>query len=476
MIQFTSTLGNTPQVDLESAVLQGRAPDGGLYVPTELPKISEDQLNEWKSLSYPQLAFQVLSLFIHEKCVPANDLRELVNSSFATFGHPEVIPHHTFSDGTIVQELFHGPTLSFKDVAMGFVVNLFDYFLNRRGEEKTLMVATSGDTGPAAAFASIGKSSLSTWVFFPEGLITDEQARQMTTILARNVHPVSVAGCRNGSDDLDDLISGCFQDEAFRTEMSLSSVNSINWARVMTQLVHYFHGYLQNVKQVGEPVHFSVPCGAFGNMCAGTIARRMGLPIGQMIAASNANGILARTLETGVFAKHDIQNTLASAIDIAVPMNFWRHVYFSWNGDATQTRHAFEQYEATGSVSFSTEQHSLIRHNIMQRIVDDSEILNSIKCTWLDDGYLLDPHGAVAVSAARHYKELLNSGPIVCLATAHPAKFPETTQRALGEFPQQGKHPSLDAAMNNCERKYHCHFETMATSVRKAMRAMRKVS
>lgn len=476
MTQYISSWGGTESVDLETAVLQGKASNGGLFVPTELPNVESSQLESWQSLSYQDLAFEVLSLFIDRNTVPASDLKRLVDSSFANFAHPETIPHHRLGDGIVIQELFHGPTLSFKDVAMGFVVNLFDFFLTRRGERKTLMVATSGDTGPAAASATIGKSSLDTWLFFPEGLITAEQVRQMTTIMAPNVHPVSVKGCRNGSDDLDELIDACFLDEEFRKEMCLSSVNSINWARVMTQTVHYFYGYLRHAKQVGDPVHFSVPCGAFGNMCAGSIAKRMGLPIGRLIVAHNENQTLGTVFETGVFEKKDICNTHATAIDISVPMNFWRHVYFSLGLDVEQVSQAFEQYETSGAVTFSSEQHARISDGFLHHCASDPEILETMKSTWETGNYLLDPHGAVAVAAAYRYREAASGAPIVCLATAHPAKFPETVKLALGSIPEQGKHHSLGSALVACERKYCCDQKSATKTIRETMRKVAQAS
>lgn len=469
MTNYVSTLGGVGPVDFETAVLLGKPADGGLFVPEQLPLVSLAQLQAWRHLSYPDLAVEVLSLFIDEATMPVADLRQLVAASFGTFTHPETIPHHALTDELYVQELFHGPTLSFKDVAMGFVVNLFDYFLKRRGEHRTLMVATSGDTGPAAAHASIGKGSLSTWLFFPIGLITDEQARQMTTIMAPNIHSVAVSNCKNGSDDLDELIFRCFADDDFREEMQLSSVNSINWARVMTQTVHYFYGYLRHAKNIGDQVHFSVPCGAFGNMCAGSMARRMGLPVGKMIVATNVNLVLSKAFETGVFAKIDIRNTYASAIDISAPMNLWRHLYFSLAGDADRIRSAWETYEREGAVRFTPEEHAAFREGFLVHVVADEHILATTHDHWQQEGYLLDPHGAVAVAAARHFRPQL-SGPVVCLATAHPAKFPDTIQRAVGDLPAAGKHESLEAARTICERKYICSFEDMMEAVPAVMR------
>jgi threonine synthase len=471
MSLYHSTLGHAPAVDFETAVLQGLAPDGGLYVPTELPQITHQQLENWQELSYPELAHEILSLFIDEATVPAEDLKALISTSFSTFSHSEVIPHHQFTNNCYIQELFHGPTLSFKDIAMGFVINLFDYFLRRRGERRTLMVATSGDTGPAAAHASIGRSSLSTWLFFPTGLITTEQERQMTTIMAPNVHSVTIDNCRNGSDDLDVLIAHCFADDAFREEMQLSSVNSINWARVMTQTVHYFYGYLRHAKEVGDLVNFSVPCGAFGNMCAGSLARRMGLPMGEMIVATNTNLVLSQALETGVFAKIDIKNTLASAIDISIPMNLWRHLYFSLGGNTDRIREAWGIYEREGEIRFSPVEHAAFSAGFRTHTVSDGMILATTRNLWQQEHYLLDPHGAVAVAAAQHYRSQI-SGPIVCLATAHPAKFPETIRLAIGELPEQGSHDSLEAAQSAGERKYIFDYANMKQAVPEVMRTV----
>ncbi len=472
---FRSTLGLAPVVDFETAVLAGLAPDGGLYVPATLPQITDSQLRQWQNHGYPELAFEVLSLFIDDKVMPAADLRSLVHSSFSTFGHPKVLPHHQLEDDCSVQELFHGPTLSFKDVAMGFVVNLFDYFLTRRGERRTLMVATSGDTGPAAAHASIGRQSIDTWLFFPRGLITDEQMRQMTTVMSPNVHAVAVDNCHNGSDDLDVMISSCFADTEFVEEMQLSSVNSVNWARVMTQTVHYVYGYLQHAKNVGDPVNFAVPSGAFGNVCAGAIARRMGVPIGHFIVANNANTVLGEALSSGTFARPDIKNTLASAIDISVPMNFWRHLYFSLKGDTDRLRDAWQTYVADGVVEFSVQERAAFADGFLTHAVTDDAILETTRETWHDENYLLDPHSAVAVAAARHHRKSVE-GPIVCLATAHPAKFPETIRLALGALPLAGAHPSLIEAQTACQRMYICDAAHMQQSIPEVMRQVMRAS
>ena len=440
-MRFKSILGKSKEVDFETAVLNGIAEDGGLYVPDILPEITLEQLKNWQGLNYTQLANKLLRLLIPEDAVPSTDLAGLVDTSFAAFYDNEVIPFTTLNDGLIVQELFHGPTLSFKDVAMGFVVNLFDYFLTRRQETRTIIVATSGDTGPAAAHASVGKSGLSTWLLFPSGMISGEQRRQMSTLSDSQVHTVQVQNCSNGSDDLDEIIASLFAKKQFKEEVGLSSVNSINWARVMTQTVHYFYAYLQNTRRIGEPINFSVPCGAFGNLCAGTLAKRMGLPVGNFIAASNNNGVITKVMSDGVLQKKKVEETHANAIDIAVPMNFWRYLYFTLDESSQRINKLFNTYQEEGNVSFNSDEMDRIRSGFTAITVSDDQILSEIRNTFNEDEYLLDPHGAVAVSAARTSGF---DGPVVCLATAHPAKFSQAILQALGRIPDQGLHFSIE--------------------------------
>ena len=278
MLQFVSTLGGGEPVNFEAAILRGYAPDGGLYVPERLPRLTPETLQSWSDLSYTDLAFEVISRFVERSIVGETDLRRLIRDSFSPFTHPDVIPLRLLktSENLYIMELFHGPTLSFKDVAMGFLVNLVDFFLQRRGEHRNILVATTGDTGPAAAHASVGKTTLDTWLLYPRGMVTEEQERQMTGLTEANVHAVAVENCPEGGDDLDLVISQLMDHPETREKYGISSVNSINWGRVMVQTVHYFYGYFQVADEVGERVSFSVPSGAFGNLCAGTLAREMG--------------------------------------------------------------------------------------------------------------------------------------------------------------------------------------------------------
>ena len=478
MIQFVSNKGGGQPVDFETAILDGFAADGGLYVPTELPKISITEMETWKDFTYTEVAYEILSRFIDKSAISESELKQLLEDSFSTFYHKDLIPNYQLKSqpNFYIQELFHGPTLSFKDVAMGFIVNLFNFFLKRRGEQMSIIVATTGDTGPAAAQASIGKSQLNTWVLYPKELITEEQERQMTTISAPNVFAVGVSNCPDGADDLDILIAELFADKAFKKELSLSSVNSINWGRVMMQTVHYFYGYLQTVDRVGEPLNFAVPSGAFGNLCAGSLARIMGLPVGNFIIANNKNACLHRIFTKGIFLKKDIIACQASAIDILIPYNFWRYLYFAIGQNPVKIKAWIAEFEKTGKVIFDEVTFEAYSKGYLADTISDEATLATIKSVFEKEDYLLDPHAAVAVAAANNVaNQLILNTKTLCLATAHPCKFPDSTKLALGidlaELPTLAKHPSVEAAKSYCQRIYSCDYEHMRTAVRRSMLA-----
>ncbi len=479
MIQYVSNKGGGEKVDFETAILNGFASDGGLYVPTELPKISLSQLASWKGKSYTEVAFEVLSLFIDRSVISSTELRQILRESFEPFYDKRLIPNHKIKsiDGFYVQELFHGPTLSFKDVAMGFLVNLFNFFLKRKGEKMTIIVATTGDTGPAAAHASIGKECLETWVLYPKELITEEQERQMTTIMAPNVHPVGVTNCPDGADDLDLLIAELFADTKFKNQLNLSSVNSINWGRVMMQTVHYFYGYLQTVDRVGEALNFAVPSGAFGNLCAGSLAREMGLPVGKFIVANNQNACLHRIFSQGIFLKKDIIACQASAIDILIPYNFWRYLYFATGQNSTKIKNWIAEFSKTGKVVFDKETHTKYSKGFLSIPITDAQTLGAINQVFQAENYLLDPHAAVAVAGGQHFRaKLAANTKTLCLATAHPCKFPDSIALALNtnktELPSAAKHDSVEAAKLHCERGYTCDYKNMGIAIRHSMLAV----
>ncbi len=466
MIRFVSNKGGGVPVDFETAILDGYAEDGGLYVPERLPEITMDQLKAWKDLSYVAIAFEFLSLFIDRSIISESELKGILQTAYAPFEKQEIIPLHPLESrkNTYIMELFHGPTISFKDVGLAFLVNLVNFFLERKKEHLTLVVATTGDTGPAAAYFAAGKSNLEAWVLYPNGMITEAQRRQMTTLQQANIHPVGVSNCPDGGDDLDVVIRKLYSDTAFKEKLHLSSVNSINWGRVMMQAVHYIYGYLQVVDTIGEKINMSVPSGGFGNLCAGALAREMGLPIKYLVAANNKNACIHRIFSEGHFSKAPIFETASSAIDILIPFNFWRYLYFSTAGDSKKIKAWMDDFEMNGTAVFDTKTFENYKNGFLSHSTTDVDTLNLIKTIYSSENYLLDPHGAVALEAADNLKEKLGKEKLICLATAHPAKFPEIIKKALqtNQLPNAAKHHSIETAKRICEKVHLCdysHFE-----------------
>ncbi|MFW2366396.1 MAG: threonine synthase [Desulforhopalus sp.] len=461
MLRYVSTRGDSSSVDFETAVLKGFADDGGMFVPEQIPQVSPEQLQSWSSLSFNSLAFEILSLFIDRAILPADDLRSLINKSTETFSHPDIIPVVPLGKDSnhYVLELFHGPTLSFKDVAMGFLINVMDYFLQRKSGSVSLLIATTGDTGPAAAYASCGKKTINCWVLYPREYISEEQERQMTTLGVPNVHAVAVENCPDGADNLDMVIAQMFGDRELVEKLHLSSVNSINWCRVMFQAVHYFHAYFQIAKEAGDKVAFSVPTGAFGNMFAGYLAREMGLPVTSLICANNRNATVHRVCETNRFSRKSLKQTPSNAIDIALPYNYWRYLYFASGQDSEAVKEWMNGYQQNGFIEFDEQMMEKIKRGFMTAAIADEETLSTIEDTYkATNGYLLDPHGAVAVAAARKLgPELAPKTKIVSLLTAHPAKFPDITRKALGgDIPAAGLHDSIESVKNRFQLMKLC--------------------
>ena len=471
---FESITGGGEAVDFETAILNGFAVDGGLYVPQQLPKISRRYLQAWSALSYVELAFEILSLFIDRSAMSEAELKRLLHTAYAPFEPEEVIPLHKLQSrqDTYVLELFHGPTLSFKDVGQSFLINLVDFFLSRRNQRISIVVATTGDTGPAAAYYSAGKTTMDIWVLYPEGMVTEEQERQMTTLTASNVHAVSVSNCKDGGDDLDLTIASLFANSEFKNKLNLSSINSINWGRVMMQIVHYFYAYFRVVDDVGESINMSVPSGAFGNLFAGSMARSMGLPVETFVCANNKNACLHRVHSEGILSKQDIHETPSSAMDILIPYNFWRHLYFVTGRNPEKIADWMEQFRENGTVRFDKKTLSQISEGFLSCSISDEETLLLIREIFEREAYLLDPHSAVAVAAADHLIDSLDGKKLVCLATAHPAKFPTTMQRALGEetqLPPAAFHHSIDAAKSKPEKLQSFDYLKLEAGLIRAM-------
>ena len=456
MMEFVSTRGKAKAVGFEDALLNGMPEDGGLYVPAHIPTVSASTLASWANLPFNDLAYEILSQFIDDGVIPAGDLKELIAKSTGTFTHQDIVPvvplpNH---ENQYLLELFHGPTLSFKDVAMGFLLNCMDYLLKRRNEKVSIIMATTGDTGPAAAFASCGKQeTIDCWVLYPRGFISEEQERQITTLGQPNVHAIAVENCPNGADDLDDVLFDMFDDRDLVKAYNLSSVNSVNWCRVMFQSIHYFYAYFRTVKNVGDPITFSVPAGAFGNLFAGFLAREMGLPVETFICAQNRNSPLHRLHQTGNYERLPLEVTPSNAIDISLPYNYWRFLYFISGQDHAALDGWMREMQKTGRITFDQNMLNGIRRGYETASISDQNTLDTIKHVFETcDGYLLDPHGAVAVTASLDYARRAPKGTkIVSLLTAHPSKFPDVIQKALGserDLPASALHPSIEAVRN----------------------------
>lgn len=471
MIQYVSTTGGIEPVGFDEAVLQGFAADGGLFVPDEIPVIDQTRLEALSGLTFQELAFELTSLYIDPSIIPPHDLKRLINDSYRDFQHPDIVrlAPITGEPDISVLELFHGPTQSFKDMAMGFLMQTVDYLLEKRQKRLNIVLATTGDTGPAAAWAAAGKRHIDCWPLYPRGMISREQERQMTVLRADNVHPVGVENCPDGGDDLDLVVARLFEDDTLKRNLGLSSVNSINWCRVMYQTVHYFYAYFRTVNQVGDPIVFSVPSGAFGNLFAGYLARSMGLPVARFVCANNVNSALHTAFSTGVFPRRDLVQTPSSAIDIVAPYNFWRFLYFVTNRDAKRIRQWMKDFSENRLVEFDQDTADKIRDNFISASIGDEETLATIRNLYETDGsYLIDPHTAVAVAAVNSVRDQLPVDvKIVCVATAHPAKFPDVMKSALNleKLPASAHHPAIDEARAACERLRICQLENLRSNL-----------
>ncbi len=422
MMQYASTRGGIVPVGFADAVLMGLATDGGLLVPTELPGVDAATLRDWSGLRFQDLAFEVMTPFIGEE-IPPEDLRDLIERSYATFAHPEVTPLTQVGDLRIL-ELFHGPTAAFKDVALQFLGNLFEYLLARDGRELNICGATSGDTGSAAIDGVRGKARISIFMLHPKGRVSPIQERQMTTVLDANVHNIAVRG---SFDDAQRIVKDLFNDLPFKSAFSLGAVNSINWARILAQMVYYVFAWAR--RSGGDPerrVSFAVPTGNFGDVFAGYLVKRMGVPIDRLIIATNRNDILTRFVSTGVYAVGEVYQTLSPAMDIQIASNFERYLYFLYNGDAQAVRNLLDALQRTGRLEVDASHHGQVQTDFDAVAVSDDETLEQIRQTEAASGYILCPHTAVGVKAGGARSDL------ICLATAHPAKFNEAIRQAVG--------------------------------------------
>jgi threonine synthase len=422
-MRYISTRGGINPIRFKDAVMMGLADDGGLLLPESIPTFTQQELTSWRGLGYPELAFEIISRFVDD--IPPEELRQLINRSYSTFTDPDVTPV-VKKDGVYILELFHGVTLAFKDVALQFLGNMFEYILAERNERLTIVGATSGDTGSAAIHGVRGKKGITIFILHPDGKTSPVQAQQMTSVLDDNVHNIAVTGT---FDDCQDLVKELFGDLEFKGKYSLGAVNSINWARVLAQVVYYVHAWLK-VAEDGQKVLFSVPTGNFGDIFAGYVAKRMGLPIGKLLLATNENNILTRFVNDGDYSVGTVVQTVSPSMDIQVASNFERYLFYLFDQNPAKVRNAFEQLKSSGRIIFSNEELAMVKEQFCSASVDRQATLDMIGAFFKETGYLLDPHTAVGVRGA------LSSGiadmPMICLATAHPAKFGDAVIEATG--------------------------------------------
>jgi len=428
-VRYVSTRGEAPPLGFMDVTLAGLARDGGLYVPETWPRLSPQTISGFAGRPYAEVAVEVIRPFVGDS-IPEADLSRLAREAYGTFRHPAVAPLAQFGASTFLLELFHGPTLAFKDVAMQLLARLMDHALATRGERTTIVVATSGDTGGAAVEAFRGRERADLFVLFPRGRVSDVQRRMMTTANDNNVHALAVEGT---FDDCQALVKGLFNHHAFRDRVRLSGVNSINWARIVAQVVYYFTA----AATLGAPhrkVAFTVPTGNFGDVFAGYVAERMGLPVDRLVVATNVNDILARTLATGTYDLRDVVATSSPSMDIQVSSNFERLLFEATGRDAAQVRAYMASLAQSGRFSLSSQALSRIRALFNADRADEEETAATIRTTLRETSRLVDPHTAVGLAVAE--KETRDPAlPMIVLGTAHPAKFPDAVEVACGVRP-----------------------------------------
>ncbi|PIE20764.1 MAG: threonine synthase [Neptuniibacter caesariensis] len=432
-MKYISTRGQAPAMNFEEVLLAGLASDGGLYVPEQLPTFSQDEIASWAGLPYNELAYNVINPFVSD-CIADVDLKKMIDETYAGFNHIAVAPLKELGTNEWVLELFHGPTLAFKDFALQLLGRLMDYALEKRGEHLVIMGATSGDTGSAAIEGCCHSKHLDIFILHPHNRVSEVQRRQMTTIIKENVFNIALEG---NFDDCQQMVKDSFADQSFLKGMKLGAVNSINWARIMAQIVYYFSAALA----VGGPqreVSFSVPTGNFGDIFAGYLAKQMGLPIKQLVVATNRNDILHRVISGNDMSKGALVHTLSPSMDIMVSSNFERMLFDVYDRKGAEIADLMSRF-AKEPVELDPARWDKVRELFDSYAVDDATTCDVIKQVYAETEYLLDPHTAIGVKAARECNRD-PSVPMITLATAHPVKFPEPVVQAGLESPHLPEH------------------------------------
>ena len=437
-INYLSTRGGESSLQYENVLLSGLARDGGLFMPEEWPNFSHSELNEMKKLSYSELAATIMTPFI-QPSLNYNEVLKICNEIYSKFTNDEVAPLKKMEDNLFVLELFHGPTLAFKDYAMQFLSKAFNVALTKNKKRAVILGATSGDTGSAALEAFKGKDNVDIFILFPDRKVSPVQQKQMTWINDSGAHALSV---KTDFDGCQQIVKDCFEDLKFKDQISLSAINSINWVRLLPQIVYYFYSALK----VGAPdkeVAFSVPTGNFGNILAGWMAKKIGLPISNLICGSNQNDILTRFFNTGVMERKNVKPSFSPSMDIQVSSNFERLLFEILDRDPIKVKQEMYNFKKNGIFSIPKEIMLKVNNLFSAYTISNNETLNIIKNTFEDYNYILDPHSAIGFGSARKAldeKIISSNTPIISLACAHPSKFPDIIKKAINIEPQLPDH------------------------------------
>ncbi|MEO6153306.1 MAG: threonine synthase [Croceibacterium sp.] len=429
-MDYVSTRGSAPVLDFERVTLAGLGSDGGLYLPREWPRFSHAEIAAMAGLSYVEVAVRVMLPFVGDSLTESR-LREMASEAYGRFDHAAVTPLVQLDEQLWLLELFHGPTLAFKDVALQLLGRLFEEFLARRGERLTIVGATSGDTGSAAIDAVAGRDNVDIFMLHPKGRVSEVQRRQMTTVKAPNVHNIALADA--SFDDAQAMVKRMFGDAEMTARFNIGAVNSINWARLMAQVVYYFAAAVQ-LGAPGRTVAFSVPTGNFGDVFAGYVAARMGLPIERLIVATNVNDILHRALSAGDYSANTVTPTAAPSMDIQVSSNFERLLFDCGGRNGAALADQMRGFEATKAMRLTNAQREGAAGLLTSARADAADMARAMSWAWQSCGQVLDPHTAIGLHAARA-ANVPQGVPVVTLATAHPAKFPDAVERATGQRP-----------------------------------------
>ena len=430
-MKYISTRNSKETFEFKEVFIKGLADDGGLFIPQSLNKYSDTEINSFRELEYNELAKKIISTFIGD-FMSENDLSKIIDRSYSVFRKTNVVNLIEVGD-RFVLELFHGPTLAFKDVAMQLLGNFYEYYLNNENQKINIVVATSGDTGAAAIDAIKGKKNINIFVLHPHNRVSSVQRKLMTTGKEQNVFNIAING---NFDDCQNLVKSMFADKSFSNEIKMSGVNSINWARIIAQSVYYFYSYFL-AKKKDEPVNFSVPTGNFGDVYAGYLAKKMGLPINKLIVATNQNDILHRAISKGSYEVEKVAETISPSMDIQIASNFERLIYDLNNGDDMQTINVMNDIKEKGKYIIDQERLDRINSDFLSSKMNEDEVLKTIKEVYEKFDLVLDPHSAIGYGA---FDKIDISGNNIVLATAHPCKFPDAIKNAINlkaELPKE---------------------------------------